>query len=113
MGRLIDANKEEFQQILEEEKGIVLVDFWAPWCGPCKMLGPILKEVSDEVEDVTIVKINVDDNPELSTEYGVRSIPVVFAIKDGERMDEHKFIGVKQKDEIVGIINELSDESKD
>ena len=103
MGKLINANKEEFQQILDTEKNIVLVDFWAEWCGPCRMLGPELELVSEEVEDVTIVKVNVDENSELSAEYGVRNIPVVFVIKDGEQID--KFVGLKKKDKIVEIID--------
>ncbi len=119
MGKLLDVNKEEFDKALESEKGIILVDFWAQWCGPCRALGPTLKEVSDELEDITILKVNVDENPELSTKYGVRSIPVVFAIKNGEQLD--KFVGTKNKEDIISFIEELSiegeteieDESKD
>ena len=105
MGKLINANKEEFVQILESEKGIILVDFWAPWCGPCRTLGPTLQEISSEMEDITIIKVNVDDNPELSAEYGVRSIPVVFAIKDGKQID--KFVGNKNKDGVLLFIENI------
>jgi len=105
MGKLIDVNKKEFDEILNSEKGIILVDFWAPWCGPCKVLGPTLQTVSDEIEDITILKVNVDDNPELSTEYGVRNIPVVHAIKNGEKLD--KFIGALNKEGVISFINNL------
>ena len=63
----------------------VLVDFWAEWCGPCKMIGPSLEEISDELgEQVTIAKINIDDNPEAPSRYGVRGIPTMILFKNGE-----------------------------
>jgi len=108
MSKIKEVNsKEELGDILSEEK-MVLLNFSAIWCGPCRMLGPELELVSEEVEDVTIVKVNVDDNPELSAEYGVRSIPVVFVIKDSKEID--KFVGLKKKDEIVSIIERNSSE---
>lgn len=63
----------------------VLVDFWAEWCGPCKMIGPALEEISDELgEQVTIAKINIDENPDAPTQYGVRGIPTMILFKDGQ-----------------------------
>ncbi len=117
MGKLINANKDEFKQIIESETGLVLVDFWAEWCGPCKMLGPILHDITEEVENVTVLKINVDegDNSALSAQFGVRGIPTVIIFKDGEQVD--KFIGLKQKSDIMSIIEKntepKADESKD
>lgn len=116
MGKIIDANKDEFQEIINSEQGIVLVDFWAEWCGPCKTLGPILKNVSEEVENVTIIKINVDSNAELSAQYGIRSIPTVLVLNAGKQVD--KFIGLQNKEKIKEIIEKSStseakiDESK-
>jgi len=103
MGKLINANQEEFQQILDSEKNILLVDFYANWCGPCKTLSPELEKVSEEVENVTVVKINVDENPELSAKYGIRNLPTVIVIKEGQQVD--KFVGLQNKDKIIEILN--------
>ena len=66
----------------------VLVDFWAEWCGPCKMIGPALEEISDELgEQVTIVKLNIDDHPDTPTRYGVRGIPTMILFKNGEAVE--------------------------
>lgn len=70
--------------------GVSVVDFWAEWCGPCRLIGPIVDELSTEYEGkATIGKVNVDHNPEISMKYGVRSIPTILFIKDGEVVDKH------------------------
>jgi len=86
---------------------IKVIDFWAPWCGPCKVLGPIIESVQehyDQNPDVEIEKVNVDENREMAMDFNVRGIPTVVIMKDGEVVKQ--FSGVKQKTEIVSLINE-------
>ncbi len=94
-----DSNLEE---TLKTEK-LVVLDFWAPWCGPCRMVGPLIEELHTEYEEnVVIGKVNVDDNPEASTKYGIRSIPAIYFIKNGEVVD--KIVGAAPKAEFVARI---------
>lgn len=108
MGQIINVSDKDFQGIIDAESKTILVDFWAEWCGPCRMLGPVLEEVSEEVDDVVILKVNVDDNSELPTKFGIRSIPAVLAFKDGEVAD--RFVGVKRKEEIISFIERIGNE---
>ena len=89
--KIVDAK--EFNEI--RSNGNVVVDFYADWCGPCKMLGPILEAVSENYPNVNFVKVNVDDNEELAAEFGIMSIPSVFMLKDGKIVNEFK--GVQQE----------------
>ncbi len=86
-------NKEEFDKKLASEK-LLLVDFWAAWCGPCKMLAPVIEELAEEyVGKVTVGKVNIDENPDLAVRYGIQSIPTVMLFKDGKPVG--KEIGLK------------------
>ncbi|WP_405293503.1 thioredoxin [Algibacter sp. Ld11] len=92
----------KFSEIINQDKP-VLVDFFASWCGPCKVLGPILKEVKDEMgEDVTIVKIDVDKNQALASKYQVRGVPTMLLFKKGRQVWRQS--GVLQKNDIINVI---------
>ena len=86
---VLEVNNESFNTEVIEAEGLVLVDFWAPWCGPCKMLGPVIDQLSDQYEGkIKFCKCNVDDNTDLAASYGVSSIPAVKIFKGGEIVSE-------------------------
>jgi thioredoxin 1 len=102
MSELINLNKESFEKAIIEDK-TVLVDFWAPWCGPCKAIAPILGEIAAELGDaVSIYKVNVDDNTELAQEHGVNSIPTILVYKNGSLSET--LVGVKSKEDLISTI---------
>ena len=98
-------NKDNFEEnVLKNEKPVV-VDFWAPWCGPCRMLSPVVDQVAEEVENVSFGKVNVDDEQELAINYGVMSIPTLIFFKNGNPVKE--VVGFHSKSELEEIINEI------
>lgn len=84
MSNVLHATNENFKDLVLKAEKPVLVDFWAEWCGPCKMIAPVLDELSVEKENITIVKVNVDENPDIAKKYGVRGIPTLALFVNGE-----------------------------
>ena len=100
---IVNVSDQSFKGEVEGQ-GTVLVDFWAPWCGPCKMIAPVLEELDGEIGDkLTIAKLNVDDNPESAARFGVMSIPTLIIFKNGEPVD--KIIGFQSKDALKNVVN--------
>ena len=102
----LEITKENFEDIVKNNK-VVVVDFWAPWCGPCRMIAPIIEELAEEYKDkgVVVGKINTDEQQELAMKFGIRSIPTVLFIKDGQIVDQ--MIGAAPKNFYEEKINAL------
>ncbi|MFA7309135.1 MAG: thioredoxin [Patescibacteria group bacterium] len=97
---IVELNDGTFDAVVNQKDAVVMVDFWAPWCGPCKVLGPIIEEVAGEfVGKATIGKMNVDENPIIQSRFKIMSIPTVLIFKDGKVIDQ--MIGLQPKDMIV------------
>jgi thioredoxin 1 len=82
---VLEVTDKDFEKEVLKESKLVLVDFWAPWCGPCRQIGPVLEELAAEMQDVKFVKVNVDDSPDTPSRYGVRGIPTLILVKDGKQ----------------------------
>ena len=103
MGKYIELTSANFDQVKE---GVALVDFWAPWCGPCRMLAPVIDELANEFDGkAKICKVNTDEESELSAQFGIRSIPTLIFLKNGEVADQ--LIGAQSKQSIIDKLNNL------
>jgi thioredoxin 1 len=102
----VSINNDNFQNEVIDSKIPVLIDFWAPWCGPCKMISPTIDELAKEYDGkVKVCKINTDENMDLSSKYQVTSIPCLLFFKDGKPVE--KIIGFKSKNDIASVINKV------
>ena len=102
MGQVLTVTDSDFDQIMNDNK-LVLVDFWAPWCGPCKALSPILEQISNERE-IVIAKVNTDSDSKNAAKYGVRGIPAMFLFKDGKMIDNKT--GMMPKSQLLGWLDQ-------
>lgn len=98
----IVITKENFDSEVLKAEGTVLIDFWATWCGPCRMLSPIVDEVASERPDVKVGKINVDEQPELAQQFGIMSIPTLLIFKNGEKVQES--VGLIPKEKVEALL---------
>ena len=98
----LNINKNNFQEEVLNSKVPVLLDFWAPWCGPCRMVVPIIDEIAGERSDIKVGKVNVDEQQELAGQFGVMSIPTLVVIKDGQVVN--KAVGARSKNQILAML---------
>ena len=104
MGSVKQLDSNNFQSEVLDSAQPVLVDFWAPWCGPCKMIGPVIEELAGRYDGrAKVGKVNVDDNQQLAAQYGIRGIPTVMIFKGGEMVDS--FVGLQQKGDLAAALD--------
>ncbi len=100
----VSITKENFQDMVVKAEKKVLLDFWAPWCGPCRMVLPVVEEIAEEREDILVGKVNVDEQPELASQFGVMTIPTLIVFENGE--EAQRSVGAKNKKAILSMVDE-------
>ena len=99
---ILTLTKDNFENEALKAEGKVLIDFWAPWCGPCRMMSPIVDEIAEELSDVKVGKVNVDEEPELAMKYGVMSIPTLIVLENGQVIN--KSLGAVPKENVLRLL---------
>ena len=99
---VINVTKESFQSEVMNSDKPVLLDFWATWCGPCRMVGPILEEIAAERSDIKVCKVNVDEQPDLASQFRIMSIPTLLVVKNGQVVNQS--VGAKPKSQILAML---------
>ena len=99
----INLTRNNFKSEVMSSDKTVLIDFWAEWCGPCRMMSPVIDEIADEVNDVKVCKVNVDEASDLASMFGIESIPTLIVIKNGQTVN--KSIGLISKEQVLSLIN--------
>jgi len=103
--KMKQLNSENFNTFLQETEGLVLIDFWAQWCGPCRMIAPVLEEIDSELDTVSVAKVDVDANPDLADRFGIEAIPTLIFFRNGQMVQ--KKTGLYPKDGLMLIIRDL------
>lgn len=99
---VLNVNKENFDSVKNSSKA-VLLDFYADWCGPCRMVSPVVDQIAEERPDIAVGKVNVDEQPELAAQFGVMSIPTLLVFKDGQAVN--KAVGARPKEELLSLLD--------
>ncbi len=100
--KVIKLTKQNFSKEAEESSIPVLIDFWAPWCGPCRMFSPIIEELAEETDSAKICKVNIDEEPELAEKFSIASIPTILVMKNGKETKKH--IGLTTKENLLAML---------
>lgn len=100
---IMKLNQQNFEQEVQNQSGVVLVDFYAEWCGPCKMLSPIVNEIAEERTDIKVGKVDIDESTELAIQHRVMSVPTLIVMKDGK--EQARAVGYRAKQEVLAMLN--------
>lgn len=105
MKTILHINNDNFEELVKNSKGKLLLDFYATWCGPCKMLSPIVEQVNEECEEITVAKLDIDEGLAIAKQFGIMSVPTIILFVDGEEKD--RMVGLRQKAQILEAIKNV------
>lgn len=105
MKTILHINNDNFEELVKNSKGKLLLDFYATWCGPCKMLSPIVEQVNDECEEITVAKLDIDEGLSIAKQFGIMSVPTMILFLNGEEKD--RMVGLRQKSQILEVIKNI------